>query len=112
MTVTETFIAVGVRDMQRATDFYVEALGATVKHASPIWSSLRIAGVRVGLFPNDTRGETWTGLHFAVTDLAEACAAIERAGGRVVVAAAEVAPGVVVADVRDTEGNVITLRGP
>ncbi len=36
-------------------------------------------------------------------------AAVERAGGRVVAAEVEVAPGVVVADVVDTEANTFTL---
>ncbi len=47
--VTETFFAVEVEDMQRAIAFYVSALGATVMFSSAGWSSLRIAGVRVGL---------------------------------------------------------------
>ncbi len=111
MTVTETFFALEVADMDRATAFYVGALGASVQFATPGWSSLRIAGVRVGIFPGAAHVATRSGIHFAVTDLAEACAAIERAGGRVVIPAVEVAPGVVVADVTDTEDNTFTLRG-
>jgi hypothetical protein len=49
MIVTETFMSVEVNDMQRATPFYVNALGATVMFAWPSWSSLRIAGVRLRL---------------------------------------------------------------
>jgi len=109
MIVTETFMSIEVNDMQRATAFYVNALGATVMFASPSWSSLRIAGVRLGLF-HAQHAEVRVGLHFSVSDLAEACAGVERAGGRIIVASTEVAPGVVVADVSDTEGNVFALR--
>lgn len=110
MTVTETFFTVAVHDMERATAFYVRALGAVVTHGSPAWSSLHIAGVRIGLFLHPEHAAGKTGLHFAVGDLAVTCADIERAGGRIVGPSVEVAPGVVIADVADTEGNVFTLR--
>lgn len=110
MTVTETFFAVEVDDMQRATAFYADALDAIVEFASPRWSSLRIAGVRVGLFCHPGQERSRIGLHFAVTDLADGLADVERAGGRVVARSNEVAPGVVIAEVADTEGNSFSLR--
>ena len=109
MTVTETFFGVGVVDMRRATAFYVDALGATVAFASPNWSSLRIAGVRLGLNLDPEHAPSRIGLHFVVSDLAAARDDVERAGGRIVAATIEVAPGVVVADVTDTEANTFTL---
>ena len=66
MTVTETFFSVGVGDMQRATAFYVQALGANVMFSSPGWSSLRIAGVRMALHLDPAHGGGRMGLHFAV----------------------------------------------
>jgi predicted enzyme related to lactoylglutathione lyase len=80
-----------------------------VVFSSAGWSSLRIAGVRVGLALNPDASNGRTGLHFAVADLAAARTAVERAGGSVVASPAEVAPGVVVVDVMDTEGNTLTL---
>ena len=109
MTVTETFFSIEVNDMDRAVAFYVEALGATASFTSPVWSSLHIAGVRVGLFCH-AHAPCRVGLHFVVDDLPAAHARIERAGGRIVAASVEVAPGVVVSDVTDTEGNTLTLR--
>jgi predicted enzyme related to lactoylglutathione lyase len=107
--VSETFFSVLVHDMDRATAFYVGALGATVAFAVPDWTSLRIAGVRIGLARSaDHTGER-TGIHFAVGNLAEAHAEIERAGGRVVQGAVEVAPGVIISDAKDTEGNTFVL---
>jgi predicted enzyme related to lactoylglutathione lyase len=110
MIVTETFFAVGVAEMQRATDFYTRALAADVVFAMPQWTSLRIAGVRIGLALDANHAPTRTGLHFAVNDLPAALAAITGAGGRVVVEPVEVAPGVVIAEAIDTEGNTLTLR--
>ena len=123
MTVSETFFSLEVGDMQRATAFYVDALGATVKFTSPTWSSLFIAGVRIGLFLDPARpaqpgalqsgpgrAQGKTGLHFVVAGLAATCAEIQRAGGKIVEPAREVAPGVVIAEVSDPEGNRFTLR--
>ena len=104
--ITETFFALPVTDMDRATRFYV-ALGAVVKAATPGWTSLLVAGVRVGLYPG-TPG--FSGLHFAVDDLGATCAEIERAGGRGG-APFEAAPGLMLAVVTDCEGNTLTLRG-
>ena|SRR5688572_19372500 len=109
--VTETFFSLDVRDMKRATQFYVGALGATVTTATERWSSLHIAGVRIGLFHNAAHTTASTGLHFAVRDLAEARAAIIQAGGTCA-ADMQAAPGVVLAHATDTEGNTFTLRGP
>ena len=107
--VTETFFSLEVGEMARATAFYVEALGATVAFASPGWTSLRIAGVRLGLALSPEHAGGRVGLHFAVRDLAEARAEVERAGGCVVAASVEVAPGVFTAEMTDTEGNAFVL---
>jgi predicted enzyme related to lactoylglutathione lyase len=65
--------------------------------------------VRVGLATNAAHAGGPVGLHFAVDDLAAACDAIASGGGRVVAASIEVAPGVVVAEVADSEGNIFVL---
>jgi predicted enzyme related to lactoylglutathione lyase len=111
VSVTETFFSVEVEDMQRATAFYVNALGATVVFSSARWSSLRVAGVRIGLAVSPELAPRRVGLHFAVSDLASARAAVERAGGCIASTPTEVAPGVVIVRVTDTEGNTFTLSG-
>jgi predicted enzyme related to lactoylglutathione lyase len=105
----ETFFSLVVSDMQRATAFYVAALGATVAFASPEWSSLHIAGVRLGLGVSRDHAPCKVGLHFVVSDLASARADVQRAGGSAVAPAVEVGPGVLVADVTDSEGNTFML---
>jgi hypothetical protein len=85
------------------------AFDASVQYESPGWSSLRIAGVRLGLNANPDDAGSRTGLHFVVDDLALACEAIVSAGGEVVAQPSEVQPGVVLADVADTEGSILTL---
>ena len=113
MNVRETFFAVDVVDMERATAFYVASLGARVTFASAGWTSLEIAGVRVALAlapaGGSGRGPRRTGLHFAVGDLEAVRAGVVRAGGAAAGEPVEVAPGVLVAEVVDTEGNALTL---
>lgn len=109
-SVAETFVSLNVVDMARAGTFYSKSLGAVTVWASPRWSSLEIAGVRIGLFSNAKYDGGRVGLHFAVTNLAAACASIERAGGRIVTPASEAAPGVFVAEASDTEGNIFSLQ--
>jgi predicted enzyme related to lactoylglutathione lyase len=108
--VTETFFSLQVEDMGRATAFYVDVFGAEARFATAQWSSLFVAQGRIGLFLNPGFAAGRTGLHFVVDDLERACDDVARRGGAVVTPPTEVAPGVVVADVRDTEGNVLSLR--
>jgi predicted enzyme related to lactoylglutathione lyase len=108
--VNETFISLIAADMERALAFYTEALGATEGWSSPRWSSVFVAGVRIGFFLNPEHTGLQTGLHFGVNDLETAIAGVIRAGGKLVTPAGEVAPDVFVAEVADTEGNVFALR--
>lgn len=102
------FVSVDVNDMQRAVTFYEHALGAIVDYASPMWSSLVIAGVRVSLVFREHEPSS-TGMHFIVDDVALACAAVARAGGQMA-PAVEASHGIVIAEVIDTEGNTFTVR--
>jgi predicted enzyme related to lactoylglutathione lyase len=110
VTVTETFFSISASDPARAIRFYVDVLGATVSFSTPVWTSLYIARVRIGVFTDPAHKGARTGLHFAVADLAQTCAAIERAGGKRSSPAIEVAPRVRIAEMIDTEGNVFVLR--
>ena len=107
--VTETFFSIDVEDMQRAVAFYVEAFGAEVAFSSSGWTSLRIAGVRVALALGLEGSRGRVGLHFAVSDLASAGLAVQRAGGSLESGSVEIAPGVVIMQATDTEGNTFTL---
>ena len=107
--VREAFFSIPVADMERARQFYAQALDASVQYASPVWSSLRIAGVRLGLNATSSGAAQKTGLHFVVDDVELASDAIVRAGGVLVTDPTEVQPSVVVADAADTEGNIFTL---
>ncbi len=110
MSVTETFFALHVRDMERARRFYAAAFGAQENATTPRWTSLRIAGVRVGLSLGGEPGPT--GLHFAVQNLRATIDQVTGAGGAMTMAPTDLGGGVTIAGVRDSEGNELKLRGP
>jgi predicted enzyme related to lactoylglutathione lyase len=106
--VEEMFFTIPVNDVERATAFYEDVLGARVDFTSPSWSSLVIAGIHVSLVLREHEPSP-IGMHFIVDDVALACAAVVRAGGQIA-AATEASHGTVIAGVRDSEGNAFTLR--
>src|SRR5579871_4452602 len=108
MRILETFFSVEVADMDRATAFYSSAFGATVAFATARWTSIHVAGVRLGLALNPDHAPSRTGLHFAVEDLDGARKEVERCGGKTS-PPVEVAPGVVIAEATDSEGNQLVL---
>jgi predicted enzyme related to lactoylglutathione lyase len=113
MKVVETFFALEVAEMERAVRFWTEAMGASVEHATPDWTSLRLANVRIGLSHTPGFKGAHTGLHLAVTEYGDAAASLAAARGSIVSDPTEVAPGVVLMAARDSEGNgfTLTLRG-
>jgi lactoylglutathione lyase len=104
------YFIVYVADMDRAAKFYEETFEALVSFRSPEWTSLRIAGVSIGLHGGSDTTPRRIGLGFDVDDIDGTCAAIARGGGAVV-KAPEHKPdeGITLAEVADTEGNQFSL---
>jgi predicted enzyme related to lactoylglutathione lyase len=109
--VLQTLCIVGVADMDRATKFYTDAFGATVKFASPFWTSIEVAGVEIGLHGGASGEHRESGLGFTVDDIDAACRAVEAAGGSIVTPPATRPDegGVTLASIADTEGNQVSL---
>ena len=102
-----------VAQMDRAVHFYADAFAATVKLHSPYWSELVLAGATVALHPGRTGGDRDTGLGFEVDDLDAALATATSLGGRVVDPPRDrPAEGIRIAQLADTEGNVISVAEP
>src|SRR5262245_47418861 len=84
MQVLSTYCVIYVNDMDRATAFYKDALGAHVGFSSPEWTSLTIAGSAIGLHGGADTNERVIGFGVDVEDLDAACKEIVATGGRVV----------------------------
>ena len=91
------------QDAGRAMRFYQEGLSAQVAWAAPdgTWTVLKLGERDVCLHGNGTGAAVDTGLAIEVEDLEQACAAMARAGGRVL----RPAKAEWLAIVTDTEGN-------
>src|SRR5262245_60317098 len=97
-----------VQDMDRATGFYRDAFGLSVRFVSPEWSELAWRDATIAFHGGRADGDRQqTGLGFEVDDVDAACAAVTAAGGTVVAPPVE-RPGerIRLAEVADTEGNV------
>jgi predicted enzyme related to lactoylglutathione lyase len=101
------------QDPERAQRFYRDALSAAIVWSDPdgSWTVMEVDGREVCLHGNGTGAVVDTGLAIEVEDLEQACAAIERAGGRILRPASE-SPSDDGSDVgdwlaiaTDTEGN-------
>jgi predicted enzyme related to lactoylglutathione lyase len=108
--VQKTYFIVVVADMERALRFYLDAFGALAVFSSAEWSELEVAGSTVALHPGGDGTETRTGLGFQVADLDAALRQVIDAGGRVTNPARDrPAERIRLAEVADTEGNLLTV---
>jgi len=108
--VDKTYIMLMVADMTRAMQFYAEAFDVKVVINSPYWSEFMVAGTNIALHPGGTGTETRTGLGFEVQNLDLALERATEVGGRITTPPRErPEERIRVAELADTEGNVITV---
>jgi predicted enzyme related to lactoylglutathione lyase len=108
--VDKTYIMLMVADMSRALRFYTEAFAVTVVINSPYWSEFVIAGTTIALHPGGRGTETRTGLGFEVQNLEIAVERAIEVGGRITSPPRERPDERIrVAELADTEGNLITV---
>jgi predicted enzyme related to lactoylglutathione lyase len=108
--VDKTYIMLMVADMARAMRFYTEAFDVTVVMSSPYWSEFTVAGTTVALHPGGSGTETPTGLGFEVKGLDGALQRVTEVGGRITSPPRErPEERIRVAEIADTEGNLITV---
>jgi predicted enzyme related to lactoylglutathione lyase len=113
LKVTKTYFMVMVSDMDRALAFYQAAFGLKLRFSSGEWSELGGRGAVVALHAGRADGPADIGLGFEVTDLEEACAAVQAAGGEVVRAPSNrEGEGIRLAIVADSEDNRLSLAQP
>jgi lactoylglutathione lyase len=109
--VLKTYFMLMVADMSRALRFYTETFAVSVRFSSPQWSEFEAAGATVALHHGGGgAGDTETGLGFEVADLRAALDRAVSVGGRVTRAPRDrPAEGIHLAQLADTEGNLITV---
>ncbi len=95
------------KDIEKAKMFYSKFLGVEPYVAGPYYVGYRVGDLEVGLDPNAKVGP------IAYTDVADIKASLKQmtdAGAEIVQDIKNVARGLLVAQVKDTNGNVVGLR--
>ena len=69
-------------DMNRALDFYENALGAKITKRSEVISEIDIAGSVIGVHGGGEGKRTWTGMSFQIDDVVKGAEIVQNAGGR------------------------------
>lgn len=96
-----------VKDLEKAKAFYTKFLGVEPYADSPYYVGFRDGDQEVGLDPNSTVGPIG---YIAVDDIETRLQELTAAGGEVVQAPKDVGGGLLIAQVKDTDGNVLGLR--
>jgi predicted enzyme related to lactoylglutathione lyase len=110
MQVTDTKYMLLAPEMKRAVAFWRDVIGFEVSVASEHWSELCGPNAVIALHLGHDGSDNPSGISLEVADIQEAAASIEAAGGRIVEAPHEGnPPGLWLADVADSEGNLFML---
>jgi predicted enzyme related to lactoylglutathione lyase len=96
-----------VKDIEKAKAFYGKFLDAEPYVASPYYVGYRIGNLEVGLDPNSKVGPI---AYTEVKDIKSSLQAMVKVGAEVVQDVKEVGGGLLIAQVKDADGNVVGLR--
>jgi len=96
-----------VKDVEKAKAFYGTFLNAEPYVSSPYYVGYRVGDLEVGLDPNSKIGPI---AYTDVKDIKSTLQAMVKVGGEVVQDVMEVGGGLLIARVKDVDGNVVGLR--
>ena len=100
-----------VSDLASAKALFSTLLGTDPTSDAPYYVGFEVAGQQIGLDPSGkSRGMSGAAPFWDVDDIAGAVAALTAAGATVVEEAHDVGGGLLVAMVKDVDGNMIGLR--
>ena len=102
-----------VRDLDKSKALFAALIGVEPHADAPYYVGFSANGAEIGLLPNGHGlGMSGPEAFFDVADLAATLEALKAAGAEIVQEPTNVGAGLLVAKVRDTDGNVIGLRQP
>lgn len=96
-----------VKDIEKAKAFYGKFLDAEPYVDSPYYVGYRVGDLEVGLDPNSKAGPI---AYADVKDIKSSLQAMVNVGAEVVQDVKEVGGGLLIAKVKDVDGNVVGLR--
>lgn len=107
MTQTIKLIVYPVKDVEKAKAFFGKFLDAEPYVASPYYIGYKVGDLEVGLDPNSKLGPI---AYTDVKDIKTAIQAMVKVGAQVVQDATDVGGGLLIAKLKDADGNVVGLR--
>lgn len=100
-----------VKDLAKAKSLYGKLLGEKPYADAPYYVGFRVGELEIGLDPNGHKqGLTAPLGYFQVEDIQDSLKSLVEAGSSIVSPARDVGKGLLVASVKDVDGNVIGLR--
>jgi len=100
-----------VKDLDKAKAVFTALIGVEPHVDSMYYVGYEVDGHEIGLIPNGhDQGMTGPEPYYDVEDINATLAALQAAGAVVVQEPTDVAAGLLVAKVRDTEGNLIGVK--
>jgi predicted enzyme related to lactoylglutathione lyase len=96
-----------VKDVERAKAFYGKFLGVEPYVASPYYVGYKVGNQEVGLDPNSNAGPI---AYTDVEDIKSSLQAMIEVGAMIVQDVKDVGGGLLIAQVKDADGNVVGLR--
>jgi predicted enzyme related to lactoylglutathione lyase len=102
-----------VKDLDKAKTTFSALFGVEPHVDSPYYVGYEVDGHEIGLIPNGhDQGMTGPEPYYDVEDINASIAALTAAGAVVLQEPTDVAAGLLVAKLRDTEGNLIGVKQP
>ena len=96
-----------VKDIEKAKAFYGKFLDSEPYIASPYYVGYRVGDLEVGLDPNSKVGPI---AYTDVKDIKSSLQSLIKVGTEIVQDVKEVGGGLLIAQVKDVDGNVVGLR--
>ena len=100
-----------VKNVNQAKAVFSALFGVAPHVDSPYYVGFSVDGDEIGLIPNGhDQGMTGPEPYYDVEDIATTIAALESAGAVVIQPPTDVAAGLLVAKVKDSDGNLLGLK--
>jgi len=100
-----------VKDVNQAKAVFAALFGVTPHADSPYYVGFDVDGNEIGLIPNGhDQGMSGPEAYYDVDDIASTISALEAVGAVLIQEPTDVAAGLLVAKVKDVDGNLIGLK--
>jgi predicted enzyme related to lactoylglutathione lyase len=100
-----------VKDLAKAKAFYTKLLGVAPYVDGPYYVGFKVGGQEIGLDPNGhSKGITGSIGYWDVADVKQSLQSLLDAGAQLHQAVTDVGGGMLIAQVKDADGNALGLR--